>query len=431
MTELDITPTNLFSISEQTKDILNHLDQDVTLYWICQSGVEDTTLETLLERYSTGSSRVKLERIDPDLNPTFAQGYPEEEINNNGVVVVSENRYRYVDPQDIYLEEMDYETYQYVYDFDGENAITSAIDYVVREDLPQISALTGHGEMELSKAYSRAVSLENFTISNLSLLARDAIPDTTDILLICAPTTDISQDEAAIIAQYLAQGGELVLISIPTLIETYPNLYGVLSAYGVSAIDGIILDPDAQHNYYGTTHYLFPDMLEHSITQPLLDNNIRIMLPEAHGLKIEEALPEGVSVTSLLRTSSAAYAKTDLASTQYADGDATGVFSLAAVITHAINQEKSANILWVSCPQLMDASVNDAVSGGNLNFFMNGLNWMCDHEESISIRPKNQDTTYLTINSGAATLMSILVVGIIPLCYLGIGIYIFLRRKRK
>lgn len=431
VTELDITANNLYSISQQTKDILKSLDRDVTLYWICQAGVEDTPLQTLLERYSTGSARVKLERIDPDLNPTFIQSYSNEELDNNGVIVASGDRYRYVDPEDIYLEEIDYETYQYVYDFDGENALTSAIDYVVSDDLPQIALLTGHGEAELSDTYSRAVSLENFETRTLSLLAQEAVPEDIDILMIYAPTEDISQEEAQKISAFLSQGGDLMLISIPTLTETHPNLFSVIADYGVSAVEGILFDPDPQYNYYGYTHYLLPTMNEHSITEPMLSSNLNVMLPEAHGLVIDENLPGDITVTSLLDTSDSAYAKTSVDSTETADSGATGKFSLATAIRHTLSEDTASNIVWVACPQLMDTSVNNAVSGGNLDFFMNSLNWMCEHEERISIRPKDRDAKYLTINSSSATAMTVLVVAMIPLCYLGVGVYIFIRRKRK
>lgn len=47
---------------------------------------------------------------------------------------------------------MDYSTYSYSYSFDGEGLITSAIAYVVSDDLPQLYVLEGHGEAELRRA---------------------------------------------------------------------------------------------------------------------------------------------------------------------------------------------------------------------------------------------------------------------------------------
>ena len=57
------------------------------------------------------------------------------------------------DSQDIYIQEPDLYSYTYNTSFDGEGAITSAIDYVVSEDLPKISILEGHGETELPASF--------------------------------------------------------------------------------------------------------------------------------------------------------------------------------------------------------------------------------------------------------------------------------------
>ena len=50
-TQFDTTSSQLFSISDQTESIVGSLETPVTIHWIVQSGQEDATLETLLERY--------------------------------------------------------------------------------------------------------------------------------------------------------------------------------------------------------------------------------------------------------------------------------------------------------------------------------------------------------------------------------------------
>ena len=62
---------------------------------------------------------------------------------------------------------------------------------------------------------------------------------------------------------------------------------------------------------------------------------------------------------------------------------------------------------------------------------MNCVNWASEHTNRISIRGKDTDVQYLTINSASASTMTLLVVGVIPLCFLAVGIYLFIGRKRK
>lgn len=433
-TELDITANQFYSISDLTKQMLKNLDQDVTIYWICQSGVEDAALQTLLDRYVTGSSHVKLERIDPDLNPTFTQKYPDIDFSNNSLIVLREDRYRYVGNEDIYLEELDYNTYENVYTFDGENAITSAIDFVISQDLPKLYFLSGHQEVTIEDAFKRSLELENFLSAELNLSSMDAIPEDADLVLICAPASDLSEKEASMMSAYLAKGGDLMLLSTPSETESFPNLYGLLDGYGVSAVPGVIFEGDSNYSYYSYPHYLVPNINEHSITQPLIDGNYGILIPEAHGLTIAQQLPENTTVTGLLETSASAYSKVGawpLTVTEKESGDIDGPFQVAVAIQRSISESENTNILWVSSIQLLTDSVNSVISGGNLNLFMNCVNWASEHTDRISIRGKDTDVQYLTISSASASTMTLLVVGIIPLSFLAVGIYLFIRRKRK
>ena len=50
LTHIDTTASGLFTLSAQTEQLVSALDEDVTIYWIVQSGSEDSTLTELLDR---------------------------------------------------------------------------------------------------------------------------------------------------------------------------------------------------------------------------------------------------------------------------------------------------------------------------------------------------------------------------------------------
>ena len=58
MTEFDLTADNFFTLSQPSKDLMDSLDETVTLYWIVQAGVEDDTVDTLLDRYAGNCDRI-------------------------------------------------------------------------------------------------------------------------------------------------------------------------------------------------------------------------------------------------------------------------------------------------------------------------------------------------------------------------------------
>ena len=80
----------------------------------------------------------------------------------------------------------------------------------------------------------------------------------------------------------------------------------------------------------------------------------------------------------------------------------------------------------------MDDQTNAQVSGGNQDLFLNALNYLCDGEESsISIHAKSLANETLTMDSSTVSLLTVLVLGVIPVAYLAVGIVIWARRKRR
>ena len=430
LTQRDTTSNQLYSLSGQTENLVAGLEEDVTIYWIVQAGSEDTYVDLLLDQYTALSSHLRVEKVDPDVSPTFLQQYELTSVYNNSFVVESGETWRYVSYSDVY--EYSYTTYET--SFAGEGAITSAIDYVTSEDLPKVYILTGHGESSLSSDFADAVDQQNVETEELSLLTVEAVPEDADAILINAPQSDLSEEETEKLSAYLEAGGSLLLITSPlSQAGALANLEGLMEeAYGVSAVDGIVMEADQSYSLYGYPYNLLPSLGSHDITTPLAEGGYYVLLSTAHGLTAADALPDGVSVTQLLTTSDSAYSKSagyDLTTFDREDGDVDGPFALAVAITDEVSDDVQSRVVWVSSSYLVDDSANAMVSGGNQDFFLNALSWMLDQEDSISIHAKSLSYDYLTINSATASTLTILVVGVIPLAYLGVGVYIWIRRK--
>ena len=80
LTKLDISATKLYSITSNTKVVVNALEEDVTIYWIVQSGEEDDVIENLLSKYESLSDHIKVVKKNPDVYPTFAEQYTNETV---------------------------------------------------------------------------------------------------------------------------------------------------------------------------------------------------------------------------------------------------------------------------------------------------------------------------------------------------------------
>ena len=107
LTKYDISSSKLYSITSNTKVVVGALEDDVTIYWIVQSGQEDSVIENLLGKYESLSDHIAVVKKNPDVYPTFAEQYTDETVQNNSLVVECGDRSRYIGYDDIYLQEAD------------------------------------------------------------------------------------------------------------------------------------------------------------------------------------------------------------------------------------------------------------------------------------------------------------------------------------
>ena len=428
-TQFDISAAQLYSLTSDTKVVATNLDKDVTIYWITQAGKESTVLDKLLDRYQDLSDHITVVKKDPDTYPTFAQQYTDETVVNNSLVVECGDKNRYISYDDIYKVDTTsyYTTGSVSQSFDGEGQITSAIDYVVSDELPKIYLLSGHGEGALSDTFSDELTRSNYeTVSDFSLLNVDEIPEDCDTLLINAPTSDISKEELTMLRSYVQGGGKLMVLSGPQKSTALTNLDSLLVDYDVTITEGVVVDTDRDHYAFTAPYVLMPDIESSDITDPLTEASSHVIVPIAQGLTVGS----GSGATALLTTSDDAVSKAaGCAMTTYdkEDGDTDGPFTLAVSIEDSAAGGK---IVWVSTDYLLDDMYNSYSSGANLDFVMNSLSWMIGENDAVSIRAKSLNNSYLTISSSSATVLKVVMMGVIPACFLLLGIDELLRRRR-
>ena len=423
-TKFDISSSKLYSITSNTKAVVNNLQQDVTIYWVVQADMEDSIIENLLGKYKSLSGHIDVVKKNPDVFPTFTEKYTDEQVPNNSLIVESGERYRYISVNDIYLSEDAYS--YYATDFDGEGAITSAIDYVVTEDLPQLFVLQGHGEGDLPATFADAIEKENIKTVALSLLAVDEIPEDADAVLIYAPQSDLAEQEAEMLMDYTDNGGKLLVIAGPVESSELTNLNSVLDHYGVTVTEGIVVESDRNYYAFGYPYVLMPDMNSHAITDPLIEDRYYPILPIAQGLDVSGATAD---VTELMTTSSLSFSKIagfDLDTYEYEDGDIEGPFTLGVAIT----TENNGQLIWFAASDFLDDMYNAYSSGANVDLAMNAVSSLMGEREAIAIRSKSLNYNYLTISDSTSSTLKLLMIGVFPLMYLAMGIFVIITNRK-
>lgn len=431
----DLTANQLYSISSQSKVLLSSLEEDVTIYWVVAGGEEDEYVEKLLHNYEDYSSRVKVEKKDPDLNPDFTNAYTDETIYNNSVIVECGDKYRYISYQDMYeTSSMSaYSMYSSADEFAGESLITSAISYCTTKELPVVHILEGHGEAELTESFQKALERDNLETETLSLLNLEAVPEETECILINAPATDLSETEKDMLLDFMESGGRVLVISGTMEEEKLPNLNAVMENYGISVLEGVVVEEDTEHYVYGNPVLLMPQMNSSDITDPLIEDNYQVVVPVAKALDVSGA-SDDVAVTSLLESSEESFIKEegyDIESYEQEEGDTQGPLTLAALVTKDLEEDSQMQLVWIASSLMLEDAYNSYSSDANEDFVLNVLEMMCGKDDSISVRSKSLTNEYLTISTGDSSMIKVAAMGVIPGVYLITGIIVAVRRKKR
>ena len=429
-TRIDMSGKNLYNISTETENIVKGLGKQVDIYFIAQSANKDEIIDQMLQRYASISGNINYTVQDPAKNPNFASQYTDEAVEENSVIVVCGEKSRYVAYSDIYKTEIDYSTYSQTTEFDGENCITSAISYVSSDDNDRLYLLSGHGEAELDTTFADMLADRNAEHEELTLVNAESVPDDADCVIINEPQSDLSEKDVELLESYRAKGGNIIVVTGYTG-QDMTNLNKLLSGYGCSVEKDLLLEGSMSNCIQGMNYYIVPNIEQHEITEPLINENYFILTPMS--IAVNETEGSSASVTPILQTSSEAYIKTNSESAQTlekTDADPQGTYNIGVVSTLTTDGKES-KLLLVGSSGFLTQEMNAAVSGGNGDLFLNAVSWMTGREEGIAIHAKSLSNERLSVPESSAGVISFITIFLIPAVVIAIGVYVLVKRRKR
>ena len=428
ITSIDVTSNQLYSITDQTKEFLDTLDEDITLYVLVNEDEQDMTLGQTLERYDDYSDHITVTYVDPVLNPKFASQYTDSSVYSNSIIVVSQQRSKVISYADIYESSYDYTTYQSTTTgYDGEGQITGALDYVTSDDIPKVYLTQGHGESSFSYTLSGTLEKGNIETAELNLMDVDVVPEDAACVVIYAPQNDFSSDDKDKIISYLDQGGNVIFIGGGT--ETpLTNCNEILAYMNLTMTEGFVVEGNADY-YYQVPFYLLPEVEYHSYNDGIY-GSYYVFAPYANGLIVPED-SETITYESILTTSESAYAKPYTSeSYEKEEGDVEGPFSVGVEAVKTL-EEGTATLVAFSCSQIFTDSASEMVGGSNQQLLVNVISNFGGSEVNVYIPVKSLEVPYLTLSQSDIVLLTFVTTILLPVACLIVGFVIWFKRRRK
>ncbi|MDR2650664.1 MAG: GldG family protein [Clostridiales bacterium] len=440
----DMTANKKFSISDETKEALAKIGQDVSIYVLVRTGEENNifssavgplTFKELLREYTNANSHISVEYKDPYLYPQFAEKYSEDgsALSVNTVIVESGGRFRAINPNDMITTDYDMNTYQqYVKTIDIEPRVTNAINYVTAENTSVVYTFTSNNETDIPDGLKNQIAMANYDVKTFDIFTED-IPEDCTILFITQPARDWIEDTADKVKTYIQNDGRALFV-VNNVFVPMPNLNSVLEAYGVKIGEYLVVEGSADHFVLNNPRYLLPNIVSHDLTQTLIDRNYRPLLIQCSGVDFAELKKNSTKIEPLLTSTSVAYGKTNPETTTLAkeDGDADGPFNLAVAITDSFSTDTqhTSKLVVAAASSIVDESVNSTIGGANYLFLINSLNWLQDKDDTVYIPSKQPSANQqLTMTQQQVYLLMAVSIFVIPPAIIAIGLVVWLRRR--
>ncbi len=414
----DLTENKENTLAPETLDTLQQLKQPVLAKAFFTVNYPTDTAKKLLESYKYNSNgQFDYKFIDPEADPVAAR---EAKIARDGTIVVTlEDR----------QEQLTYAS---------EQELTSAIIRLANPGKRAVYFLTGHGEYAPSsqdeRSYQQAantLTAKNYTINTLNLITNPTIPEDALAIVIAGYLKPLQAQEIELLNGFLQKGGALIVLAEPRVTtelgaETDPLAAYLEKNWGITLNDDIIIDPNVQPSIVAAAS----TYENHPITQKL--QSMVTLFPSARSIKMSEQAPDGITLTSLIKTSDNTWGETDIEALKKNEAkpdqgiDNFGPLTLAVAAT---NQQANTRLVVIGDADF--ASDQNFAQYGNGDLIANVIDWGAGQDNLISLTPKSQ--TQRMLISPSKTVMGLILLGLIVLAGIPIlaSIVVWLQRRRQ
>jgi ABC-type uncharacterized transport system involved in gliding motility auxiliary subunit len=420
--KLDLTEDKLYSLSPETIQILDGLEEQVKIFGFYSVNMFSSreNIRPLLDQYHLNSKgMLDYEFIDPDEDPIMAQ---QLNIIRDGSLVITLG-----------------ETSE-VIDIASEEEITAALYRVLHPQEHKLYFVVGHGERDIYgtdefgfSELARSLESKNVQFENLNLLSEGNIPEDASALVIGVPMAQFLETEIELISEYMQDAGSLIVLFEPmppsaeenetTLLENY-----LRAEWGIDPLNNIVVDMSSNQPFYGVSTYY----ADHPITQNM--GNLYSYFPTAKSLKILNNQEPSVIRTELVLTGERSWGETDWAAIEeqgqleFNEDDEEG-----GPLPLIVSAEDS-----VQNSRILAFGDSDFVTNlffyqyGNRDLFLYSIDWIVGEEQLISLTPKQTTSRYvLPPTNQVLGMVFLITIVLIPGVVIVAGVSTWWQRRKR
>ncbi|MBF0470039.1 MAG: GldG family protein [Gammaproteobacteria bacterium] len=414
---LDLTATGRHTLSPATLETLKLLQQPVTI----DAYIRDNhghplrqRITALIGRYQQQTPDLSLHFVDIDREPQRVRA---ESITREGELVIRYGQRK--------------ENLSTI----GEQALTNALQRLLRTTERQVIFISGHGERSPRREANHDLSLwaeglkeKGLRIEEIQPATTPAFPAETAAVVLASPRIALLGGEVALLQHHIGQGGNLLWLHDPD--DPIP-LLPLQQLLGIRFHPGTLVDPATQQ--VGIDH---PAMIlvNHYPNHPLSrDFGAITLFPFAHPLSYDPQ--PSWQVTPLLQSQPQSWAERGplQGTIQLDDGEERGPLPFALILERQLEREEG-RALQQRVVVVADGDfLSNAYLGNGANRELGDriLHWLARDDHFIAIPPRTAGDTTLRLTPRSATLLGFGFLILLPGGLLTAGLILWFRRRRR
>jgi hypothetical protein len=435
----DLTGTQNNSIGDVSKGILSTLSKDVEIVGLFELTPDNEKLYKdfipLLEDYSRESAgKIKVRYVDPQKYPSIVKELDPNKtttLSQGYFVIKSGDKLRVINPEDCYImdEEAYYTTGQYVFSSNSiELNFTGAINSVTSGEAFKVYFTSSHQESSHTQL-NTLLGNNGFEIADLETISLDAIPDDCSLLIMQTPQLDISATDVKLFTDYLEKGGRMIVITdYSSQSLSFPNLNQVMNTMNLSISDSLISENDMNYRIQATSGYgSFANISAGTFSPDGADH--ALLVAYGRGINAFDNPKPYITTESIITTSAKGVLE------ENGDPEISSIEGVKNIAMYSRNEYGAvpAEVVIIGTSYLTsDAFIeNYSLNDQNVVFFSSIVKKLVGIENNIQIPVKEYPNFTLATKPSAntQTVISIFIIGIIPLSLVVAAVVIYRKRK--
>ena len=440
---IDLTASRAYQLDEESIALLDSLEAPVHIDVLAtEDSFEGSPYlrqaRQILNRYPAQSDLVSLAYIDYQKDPSFAASYPDLSLSPGSILVTSGDNQRLLTLKELF---------NYTYSDAGQGgmtvassraqeAVSSAILQVTSGQKTRAAVLTGAGTAQMN-ALSSLLLDNNCQVEQKNIVSGDL--SGFDVLLLLAPTVDLSEDSLKRLDDFLyneGRYGKALVYAMDASQPSLPKMEAFLAEWGILPLDGAVFETRQQMTYSMQPYYPLSEYRDEEIAGKLRDRSIPVLMPRAKPYSVLFTARDRQQTRELMAFSETSGVRPGQAGSDFVPDKAAirGPLPAMTLASRVVRDKETgqvfaSHLIISASTAMLDAQWLQNPQLNNGEYLLKTLGSALDQAQGVVIRPVSLASEALSLNSGTASLLGILFSAVIPGLLLLAGVAVFLYRR--